>query len=243
MPLASLSNGSHRSTEAYRQLRTNLQFVSGRRSSLALQVTSAEGSEGKSVTCSHLAVVAAQTGQRVLVVSADLRSPGVDALLEVDPSAEGLSAWLAGLTGAPPVIGTSVDKLDVLPSGDIPPNPGQLLTSERIGRLLEEVKGRYDLVLVDTPPVLPLADALVIAPCTDAVLLVADTKHSRLRRLARAVQELEMVDAKIVGTVLNRYDVDRQRPYTSTARASGRRSHVADTRFAQRTRRRRTGSE
>lgn len=194
-------------TEAYRILRTNLEFAAVDGDLRAILVTSPNPVEGKTVTAANLAVVLAQSGRSVILADADLRHPAVHRIFQV-PNDSGLTTAL--LRGGEVVLEdlllpTEVEGLQVLPSGPLPPNPAELLGSEQMARLVERLKGMADLVVFDTPPALPVADPAVLARVADAVLLVVDTGATRRGMALRAVENLARVGANITGVVLNRF--------------------------------------
>ncbi|WP_198683982.1 polysaccharide biosynthesis tyrosine autokinase [Brachybacterium sp. YJGR34] len=190
--------------EAYRELRTNLQFVElveGRRSIL---VTSSLMGEGKSTCTVNLAHALASSGSRVLLIDADLRSPSVHELLGIEGEV-GLTTLLIGRAALAEVTQPgSTGGLDVITSGTIPPNPSELLGSAAMEKLLHEAYRRYDVVLIDVPPVLPVADAAVLSRIVGGVLVVAQNERVRRAELERAMAKLQAVDAPVVGMILNR---------------------------------------
>ena len=198
--------------EAYRTLRTNLQFSSLDRPLRCLVVTSALATEGKTTTAANLAVVMAQAGKRVVLVDADLRRPAVHRLFGL-PNQGGLTDALVGEPAALNTFlrATAVENLRVLTSGPIPPNPQELLASQRMGDLLQRLAGEADAVLIDTPPSLMVADANVLAACTDGVLLVVNADRTRRVAVQQATEGLRQVGANVVGGVLNMVDVRRGR--------------------------------
>ena len=189
--------------EAYRKVRTNLAFVSEGAAPTSIVITSAASSEGKTSLAVNLAVASALTGQRVVLVDADLRRPMVHSYLHT-PAHRGLVDVLAGNVDlAEAIQSTEIGPMDVLVSGPVPTNPNELLGSESMLRTLRQLEADYDAVIIDTPPVLPVADALVISVHVDAVVIVArlgQTTHDRLRRTK---QELAHVGAHVVGVVPN----------------------------------------
>jgi len=191
--------------EAFRLLRANLQFSSVDEPLHALMVTSPGPSEGKSVMLSNLAVVMARSGLRVVAVDADLRRPVLHKIFDL-PNTHGLSDAI--LHATPPVgehlQATEVENLWVLASGPLPPNPAELLGSERIGAIIEELRGQVDMVLLDSPPTLAVADAVILGTRVDGVLLVNDAGHTRRSEARRAAEELRRVRANLLGVVLNR---------------------------------------
>jgi len=201
--LITLREPSSAAAEAYRTLRTNILFSSLDRPLHTLLVTSTAPNEGKSTTLANLAVTMAQAEQRVLVVDCDLRRPSLHSIFGL-PNERGLtSALLEQGEGPLPIQETSVPGLQLLPSGPLPPRPADLLGSRRMGVLIERLRTAADIVLFDTPPVVAVTDAAVLAPRVDGVLLVLQAGHTRRDRARQARQVLEKVKANIVGVVLN----------------------------------------
>jgi capsular exopolysaccharide synthesis family protein len=193
------------SGEAYRLLRANLQFAAVEHPLRSLLVTSCDPGDGKSTTAANLAVVAAQSGARVLLVDADLRRPSLHTIFGLR-NATGLTSLLVdpGLATEDALLPTHVPNLTVLLSGPLPPNPGELLASQRMADRLAELSGLADLVIIDSSPVLPVSDAAVLAGWVDASLLVVDVRRTRGHQAASAVAMLERAGARLVGAVLNR---------------------------------------
>lgn len=190
--------------EAYRRLRTNVGFVGlggERRSSIV--VTSSVAGEGKTETIVNLAKVLAQAGESVLLVDADLRRPMVAERMRIDGEL-GLTDILTG-RGKPAdlIIDVAPGYLAVLPAGTVPPNPSELLGSEAMGNLLEALEERYDYVLLDTPPLLPVTDAVVLAAQTGGAIVVARSGQVRRPQLEAALGILDAGDVTVLGTVLN----------------------------------------
>lgn len=202
-------------SEAFRSLRTSLHFVGANQQYRSLLVTSPGPTEGKSTVLSNLAVTLAQSGKRVLVVDADLRKPNQHKIFEI-PNSAGLTNVLVGESEfSETVRDTGVDNLSLLTSGPIPPNPSELLESEGMRALLEQAKDQYDFVLVDSPPVLPITDAAVMASQVDGILLVVKSGQTRVDLAKEAKDTLANARGKIVGVILNqiRYDGDDYRYY------------------------------
>ncbi|HNT22726.1 MAG TPA: polysaccharide biosynthesis tyrosine autokinase [Anaerolineales bacterium] len=200
--------------EAYRVLRTNLQFSSVDKPARTLAMTSPSPSEGKSVTLANLAVVMAQSGMKVILVDTDLRRPVQHKIFAL-PNRHGFSdAILNTNPGAQEFLqDTSVENLRLLTSGTLPPNPAELLASERMKGLVDELKGQADIVLFDSPPTLVVADAAILGTCVDGVLLVNDAGRTRTNELRRAADELLRVRANVLGIILNRLNVGRNGYY------------------------------
>lgn len=188
--------------EIYRGLRTNIQFLALDRPLRVLQVTSSLPGEGKTTTATNLAVVLAQAGHRVVLVDADLRKPRIHEVFLVPPTpgftelllGEPLEMAITHVDGAP----------DVLTAGTIPPNPSEMLSNERVAGHLRELASRYDYVVVDTPPVLPVADAVALSHAVDGVLVVAQANRVSRRQVTESLSKLERVGAPVFGLVLNR---------------------------------------
>ena len=193
--------------EAVRQLRTNLAFLraaSGRAEGAeVVVVTSALGGEGKTTTTLDLARSVAETGERVLLVEADLRRPSLAPALHLAPG-PGLSEVLAGQADVGSAVRPGgVDGLSVLPAGTVPPNPAELLGSARMADTVAVLRGGYDQILLDAAPLLPVTDAAVCAGVADGVLLVVRWGRTSRDEVTEAVAMLEQVHATVLGTVLN----------------------------------------
>jgi capsular exopolysaccharide synthesis family protein len=191
--------------EEYRRVATNLEFAGIDERIGSITVTSALPGDGKSTTALNLAAAAAERGQSVLLVDGDLRRPSVAEYLGIDGGV-GLTNVLLGTASVAQAV-QRIGDVDVLPSGALPPNVTQLVTSHAMERVIGELLARYDFVVVDAPPVLPVVDALTFARLTAGALVVARQRVTRRKQFAQAVQSLLQVDAKIVGIVLN--DVPR----------------------------------
>jgi receptor protein-tyrosine kinase len=195
--------------EAFRVLRTNLQFVDVDHDTKVFVVTSAIPQEGKTSTATNLAITLAQAGQRVLLVDGDLRRPKVDTKLGLE-HAVGLTTVLLGKVDVADAVQTHAPSgLDVLTSGSVPPNPAELLQSHAMGDLLETLRKSYDTVIVDSPPLLPVTDAALLSAQSDGALIVL--RHGRTTRdqLTHSLERLEAVDARAVGVVLNMVPLSR----------------------------------
>lgn len=202
-PLAVVQAPLSRYAEAFRQLRTNLQFVELGSQSKVFVITSSVAGEGKSMISCNLALALSQSGSSVCVVESDLRRPKMSAYLGVD-RVTGLSNVLTGRISLGEALQTwDGTDLTVLPSGTLPPNPSELLGSEQMQELVTELRSRFDFVLFDTPPLLPVTDAAVLAKLTDGAMLVVAQGRTRRHQVERAQATLQTVGAPLVGTVLN----------------------------------------
>lgn len=196
---------AHTSTaaEAYRTLRTSVKFLRMEDDCRVIQITSPRASEGKTLTAMNLAVALAQAGDRTIVVGCDLRRPRLDSLAHTHRG-PGLTSVLVGDADLPEAIEDhEVGNLDILRTGPLPTDPSELLSSPRTGALIKALRGSYDAVILDCPPLLPVADALILAGCSDATLLVVSEGTTSRRSLARALELLRNVNAPLRGTVLN----------------------------------------
>jgi len=194
--------------EAYRILRTNIQFSAIDKPLKSIVVSSPNPIEGKSVTIANLAVVMAQAGARVVIIDSDLRRPVMHKIFNL-PNTEGLTSVL--LQDRPLADGylqsTEVENLQVLTTGPLPPNPSELLNSQKMTDLIENLKEEADVVLLDSPPSLPVTDAAVLSSKTDGTLLVTDAGTTRRGAARRAKEDLMRVGANILGVVLNKFSV------------------------------------
>jgi non-specific protein-tyrosine kinase len=187
--------------EAFRQLRTNLQFVDVDTPRKVIIVTSSLPAEGKTTTVTNLAIALALAGSRVLLIDADLRRPKVADLLGIDKTA-GLTSVLSGRATADQVIQPwGGGMFDVLASGPLPPNPSELLASEHMKSMLSELREQYDVVLIDTPPLLPVTDAAAVAPATDGAILVCRFKRTTTAQVGAATGALAAVTAPLLATI------------------------------------------
>ena len=174
-------------SEAFRQLRTNLQFLDVDTPHKVIAITSSLPSEGKTTTLANLAIALASSGFRVITVEADLRRPKLADLLGVERSV-GLTSVLAGRVRPEQAVQHwSGGGFDVLARGPLPPNPSELLASQHMAVQLGELRERYDLVLLDTPPLLPVTDAAAVAPATDGAILVCRFKNANRDQVSAAV--------------------------------------------------------
>jgi polysaccharide biosynthesis transport protein len=205
--VVSLSEPNSPAAEAYRILRTSIQFLGIERQTRVIQVTSASAQEGKTTTLSNLAVAFANSGLRTVVVCCDLRRPRLHQFFGLD-NAVGFTSVLLGNVALSkalqPVPGQ--DRLLVLASGPLPPNPAELLSSSRTAELLQNLAAQADVVLVDCPPVLPVTDSIVLSQRVDATVLVVSARTTTRKAAHRSAEMLQQVDAPLIGAVLNGVD-------------------------------------
>ena len=232
-PLITEGSAQSARAEAMRQLRTNLQFVNVDRPLRSLVISSALPSEGKSTTVCNLGIAFAEAGKRAIIIDADLRRPRVAEYFGLEGAA-GLTNVLAGQANVRDVIQQWGDSgLWVLPSGSIPPNPSELLGSGNMADLLTTLATAFDIILIDTPPLLPVTDAAVMATLADGCILVSRHGTTTVAQAHTAAQALVKVNAKLYGCVLNMipaksgsayayYSYERAAPTPTPAPAGGR---------------------
>lgn len=202
-------------SEAIRALRTAILFSSADEGSRSLVITSTGPHEGKTLVSSSLAITLAQAGQKTLVIDADMRRPRMHEALG-RPQEPGLSNVLVGdTTLADAARPTTVANLTLLPAGHIPPNPAELLGSKKYEELLAELRKKYDWILIDAPPVMPVTDAALVAHTAGGVLFVVGSEMTPRQNAAAAIEQLKGASAKFVGVVLNRVHIERHSYYYS----------------------------
>jgi len=199
-------------SESFRSLRTNLQFASVDKPLKVILVTSPSPSEGKTTISANLGIVMAQSGKRVVMVDADMRRPRLHKMLGL-PNRKGLSSLFVqpkvNLDGT--LQKTATDGLLALPAGDVPPNPAELLGSEKLFDILNQIGNESDLTIIDSPPVMAVTDSAVLAHRVDGVLLVLKPGTTKLAAARQAVDQLRRVGANPLGVVLNVVDFSRSR--------------------------------
>ncbi len=194
--------------EAYNTLRTNIRFFLSNSGCKRFCITSGEMGEGKSITLLNLAISFAEDGQKVLLIDADLRRPAMARLL-VENARPGLSNLLADMTTEAEAIRKEIrPNLDILFSGDVPPNPTGLLGSQRFENLMASLSKKYDYILVDTPPVNAVSDACIVANVLDGVLYLVRQNKTEKESVKRGINQLNLVGAKLLGFVLNGIEFD-----------------------------------
>jgi non-specific protein-tyrosine kinase len=196
-------------SEAYRTLRTNLEFSSLDEPLKTMVVTSPGPEEGKSTTLANLAVTLAHAEKRVILVDCDLRRPSQHEIFGLSNEV-GLTTMVVDEQAMrdPPLLETGVEGLQLLPSGPLPPNPSELVGSRRMAEIIRALSERADLVLFDAPPVIAVTDAAVLASRVDGVLLVIKAGTTKRDHAKRAKALLDKVNAHVVGAVLNNIKMD-----------------------------------
>ncbi|WP_045926394.1 CpsD/CapB family tyrosine-protein kinase [Bacillus siamensis] len=190
-------------SEQYRTIRTNIEFSSVDTEVKSLLITSAGPEEGKSTTAANLAVVFAQQGKKVLLIDADLRKPTVHFTFKLDNGTGLTSLLLQQIPFQKAVLRAKEANLDILTSGPIPPNPAELLSTGAMRDLLSEASAVYDKVILDTPPVLAVADTKILGSYTDGAIMVISSGKTDKEKAAKAKEALDYCPCKLLGAVMN----------------------------------------
>ena len=202
--LITINNPKNPAAEAYRVIRTSVQFAQAGKELKTIAITSCTPNEGKSMTVANLAIVLTQAGKSVLIMDCDMRNPTVHKNFNLSNKV-GLSSCISmGTAVADAVQATAIEGLDALTAGVIPPNPSELLGSERMQNILQRAKEEYDYVLIDTPPVLPVTDSLVLGSMVDGLILVIDSGEVKVEMAREVKNQLMHAGANILGVVLNK---------------------------------------
>ena len=217
--LVTTSASGSPAAEAYRSLRTNLQFISRDGSMRVISVTSPLAGEGKTTTVANLATTLALTGKRVMALSADLRKPRLHRFFGLD-NEQGLSSVLAGQAQLAEVARRveGLDSLRIVTSGPVPPNPAELLSSDEMESLLRDLRSSADYVVIDTPPALVVSDAMIVASRVDGIVVVVDADETTSGAASHTIDQLEQVGGNVLGSVLNRFDPSKARYYSYAGR-------------------------
>ena len=203
--------------EEIKKIRTNLMFSNLDDDMKVIMITSSISGEGKSFIAANLAAAFAQADEKVLLVDCDLRKGRLKKIFNIPPEENGLSDLLINKSWKNEfkhyITKTEIKRLDVIISGSYPPNPSELLASNRFEKLLEELKKEYKIIILDCPPIVGLNDAMVLAKKSDRCLLVANTQRVSMDVLEQSKNELEKVDIKITGIILNETETKKNKYY------------------------------
>lgn len=212
--IITLKNKKSPVSEAYRTLMTNLEFSNLDGGLKTIIVTSTEPGEGKSTTLTNLAIAMAEQDKRIALIDADMRKSVIHRMFGI-PNMKGLTNILLEGIDYKEVTNTiqGLDNLDIITSGTKPPNPVEILGSQRMKDFLEMLESEYDMILIDVPPILPVADASVVANYVDGVVLVIGYGQVPIEAAIQAKEQLEKVNAKTLGVVLNKVPVDQKDYY------------------------------
>ena len=197
-------------TEAYRSLRTNLEFVNPDSPAKTILFTSSGPGEGKSTTAANLAISSVQNGKRVLLIDCDLRKPVQHSIFSIS-NMKGITDLLVdhSITLDMVMQETNIPNLKVIPCGTLPPNPAELLGSQRMTNLIKELLGYYDMLVIDAPPIISVTDAAILASIADGVILVVRSGQAERGMVIKANELLKKVNAKVLGVVMNRIKIDK----------------------------------
>lgn len=211
--LISVKNPKSQAAEAFRTLRTNIQFSTLDDQVKTIVATSSQPSEGKSTIVSNLGITIAQSGKKVLLIDCDLRKPVVHKKLGLT-NQEGLTSLLAREKSLEECVKTTeVPNFYVITSGPIPPNPAELLGSKKMKKLIEELENIFDMILIDAPPVLAVTDAQILAALCDGVVFVASYGEADKHAIVRAKELIDKVGAKILGVIINKVPAEAKNYY------------------------------
>ncbi|OLP65285.1 Tyrosine-protein kinase YwqD [Bacillus pumilus] len=199
--------------EQFRTIRTNIEFTSIQTRLKSILVTSSLPKEGKSFTAANLAAVFAQQQKRVLLMDADLRKPTVHEYFDLDHHTGLTNVLLNNCSLEEAILPTPIEHLDLLPSGTIPPNPAELLSSSVMKQLFYEIEQQYDMVIVDSTPLLPVADAKILANRTDGSILVVLSGKTKIAAVKKSKEVLEGTTSKLLGAMLNGKKEKKGRQY------------------------------
>lgn len=200
--------------ESFKILRTNLDFIASCRKCQVVLITSALPNDGKSTVSLNLAAALGEAGKKVLLADCDLRKGSLGKMLEVFRQKDGITTLLSGKTTyQSPSLLLKREYFTFLPAGPTAPNPTELLASEKMEHLIQELAKEYDYVILDTPPVCYMADATAVGKYTDGAILVARHKGTQVQALKKAMSDLDTAGIQVIGTVLNQYDVKRAGSY------------------------------
>ena len=198
--------------EAYRTLRTNIQYSSFDGKYKVIVVSSAEPGEGKSTTSGNLALALAQGGNKVLLMDCDMRKPSIHKSFKISNIA-GLSDLLLNINTTEEVMNKFNDNLTIIPSGSIPPNPSEMLDSKSMELFLQEMRGKFDYIIIDTPPLQAVTDAQILSAKVDGTLLVVKADKTKRDSVKNAVNLIKTVNGTVIGTVLNSVDKSKNKYY------------------------------
>jgi capsular exopolysaccharide family len=201
--------------EAFRTIRTNLLFSSPDVEKKVLLITSVLPLEGKTVLASNLAITFATMGKNVLLIDADLRRPRIHAVFDLERG-KGLSALLIG--GESTIKNTDIPSLKVITSGALPPNPAELLNSKKMKELIERARAQYDLIIIDSPPILSVTDPAILATFSDGTVVTIRASSTPRPAIKKGIQQLSEVGGKVLGCVLNDVNFEKESYYYSNYR-------------------------
>jgi len=197
-------------SEAYRTIRTNIDFSSIDKEIKTILITSSEPGEGKTTTASNIALTYAQAGKKTLLIDCDLRKPKLHKMFKISNS-KGLSNMMADNLELADIVCSFNETLDILPAGSVPPNPSEILSSNKMKNFLEEVYKLYERIIIDSPPVNVVTDTQILSGIADGVLLVVRSGSTSIEEAKRAKELLLRAKANILGVVLRRIKISSRK--------------------------------
>ena len=203
-----LTDPSSMISENFKGLRTSVMLSSADTPPKTILISSITPGEGKSSVSACLATTIAQTGKKVLLIDADMRRPVQHKNFTIDNQV-GLSSLLAGLAEDDAVLPDVLDKLDILPAGPVPPNPSELLSSKRLAGLIKSVSSRYDMIIIDTPPLASVTDPVILSKHVDGFIIVTWAGKTTQEMLGKGLKQLKEMEAPVTGVVLNRFNAKK----------------------------------
>ncbi|MCI9126650.1 MAG: CpsD/CapB family tyrosine-protein kinase [Eubacterium sp.] len=210
--LDKISDLDFKTKEAYKTLRTNVQFCGD--DVKVISITSCVPNEGKSMVSFNLAVSIAETGKKVLFIDADLRKSVLIGRYKINKAIKGLTQYLSGVEDLDSVkYTTNVENLDMILSGPVPPNPAELLNNEKFTALVEGTKKEYDYVVIDTPPIGQVIDPAIVAQQTDGVIFLVSQANVSYKYAQKQIEQLKRSGCRILGAVLNKVDPEGKGSY------------------------------
>lgn len=198
-----LKNSISSYAESFRTIKTNIKYSSADKDKKVILITSTQPGEGKSTVAANLAISLSQDGKNVVLIDADLRKPTVHKRFKIS-GVNGLTNVIINETDLDDAICKINDNFSVIPAGQIPPNPAELLASKEMEKLIQELREKYDYVIIDGNPICVIADSQILASKVDGVILIARYESTKKEELLSAKKMVEQVDGKVIGVVLNR---------------------------------------
>jgi exopolysaccharide transport family protein len=211
--LIALHSPKSTASESYRGLRTSILFSAADASPQVILVCSAGPQEGKTITCANMAITMAQAGGKVIVLDCDMRRPKLHKLFRAERDRGMSNILVNNCTLDEAIIHTAIPNVDVIPSGPVPPNPSELLQSHHMKNLVEELRSRYERIIIDSPPITAVTDAAILASFVDGVVVVIRAHETHREIIKNGIGQLKAVNAKILGAVLNGVNMGRDSYY------------------------------